>query len=77
MAIELISKIKQKNSGQFFLVDASDIDVCSGNESSVYPDTSLDATLEAYLFNIDYDTLLAFDTSETVIGSSSTTAVLG
>ena len=41
MAIELISKIKQKNKGKFFLVDATDIDVKSGDENSVYPDTSL------------------------------------
>lgn len=41
MAIELISKIKQKNNGKFFLVDASDIDVKSGNEESSYPSTSL------------------------------------
>lgn len=34
--------------------------------------------LENYILNIDYDTMLAFDTSELVTGStSSTTAVLG
>ena len=32
--------------------------------------------LATYIFNIDYDTLLAFDTSEIVIGAS-TTPVLG
>lgn len=42
MAIELISKIKQKNSGQFFLVDAADIDIKSGGDGSAYPDTSLE-----------------------------------
>lgn len=29
------------------------------------------------ILNIDYDTLLAFDTSEIVIGATSTTSVLG
>lgn len=33
--------------------------------------------LSDYLFEIDYDTLLAFDTSEIVIGATSTTSVLG
>lgn len=47
MAIELISKIKQKNSGQFFLVDAADIDVKSGAENSSYPGTSLENFLNA------------------------------
>lgn len=33
--------------------------------------------LETYIFNIDYNALLAFDTSEIVIGATSTTSVLG
>jgi hypothetical protein len=33
--------------------------------------------LETYILNIDYDTLLAFDTSEIVTGATSTTSVLG
>jgi hypothetical protein len=33
--------------------------------------------LENYILNIDYDTKLAFDTSELVTGTASTTAVLG
>ena len=46
MAIELISKIKQKNGGKFFLVDAADIDVKSGNTDSSYPNTSLSNYLD-------------------------------
>lgn len=38
--------------------------------------TKLD-TISDYVLNIDYDTLIAFDTSEIVIGSSATTAILG
>lgn len=34
-------------------------------------------TLEPYILNIDYETLLAFDTSEIVTGATSTTSVLG
>lgn len=37
----------------------------------------LSAILDTYLLNIDYETLLAFDTSEIVIGAVSTTSVLG
>lgn len=33
--------------------------------------------LETYVLNIDYDTLLAFDTTEIVTGATSTTSVLG
>jgi hypothetical protein len=33
--------------------------------------------LDTYIFDIDYDTLLAFNTSEIVISATSTTSVLG
>jgi hypothetical protein len=33
--------------------------------------------IENYILTIDYDTLLAFDTSEIVTGATSTTSVLG
>lgn len=33
--------------------------------------------IENYILTIDYNTLLAFDTSEIVIGAASTTSVLG
>jgi hypothetical protein len=33
--------------------------------------------IDAYIFNVDYDNLLAFDTTELVINSASTTSVLG
>ena len=53
-------------------------------ESIVVPSTnvthgedSLSNILETYILNIDYNTLLAFDTSEIVIGATSTTSVLG
>lgn len=38
---------------------------------------AMSADLENYILNIDYDTLLAFDTSEIVISAISTTSVLG
>lgn len=54
-------------------------------ESTIVPSTrvthgtdSLSDILETYILNIDYDTLLAFDTSELVSGGSiNTTAILG
>lgn len=53
-------------------------------ESIVVPSTRvthgedfLSNILETYILNIDYDTLLAFDTSEIVTGATSTTSVLG
>ena len=38
---------------------------------------TLSQLLEQYILNIDYDTILAFDTSEIVFGNVSTTSVLG
>ena len=53
-------------------------------ESIVVPSTRvthgeslLSNILETYILNIDYDTLLTFDTSEIVTGATSTTSVLG
>jgi hypothetical protein len=37
----------------------------------------LSELIDTYILNIDYDTLLAFDTSEIVTGVTSTTSVLG
>ncbi len=62
MAIELISKIKQKNSGQFFLVDATDIDVKSGGNESVYPDTSLSNYLDGVSSDVEDLQTLVGDT---------------
>ena len=70
MAIELISKIKPKNSGQFFLVDAVDIDVYSGNENSIYPETSLANILIDQILDIDYEELLAFDVTEIIFNQT-------
>lgn len=48
MAVELISKIKQKTGSKpFFLVDLSDIDYRSGDEYSSFPETSLENFLKA------------------------------
>lgn len=33
--------------------------------------------LDSYIFNIDYNSLLAFDTSEIIFGSAGTTSILG
>ena len=38
---------------------------------------TLSQLLEQYIFNIDYNTTLAFDTSEIVFGNASTTSILG
>lgn len=38
---------------------------------------SLSTILENYILNIDYDTLLSFDVSEIVVGTTNTTSVLG
>ena len=38
---------------------------------------TLSQLLEQHIFNIDYDTILAFDTSEIVFGNTSTTSILG
>lgn len=53
-------------------------------ESIVVPSTKvthdesfLSNILDTYIFNIDYETLLAFDTSEIVINTATTTSVLG
>jgi hypothetical protein len=40
-------------------------------------DDLLSDILDMYILNIDYENLLAFDTSEIVIGATSTTSVLG
>lgn len=43
----------------------------------MHDESILSDILETYILTIDYDTLLAFDTSEIVIGATSTTSVLG
>ena len=43
----------------------------------VHGEDFLSNILATYIFNIDYETLLAFDTSEIVTGVTSTTSVLG
>lgn len=48
-----------------------------GDETKRKNVVELPFVLSDYLFEIDYDTLLAFDTSEIVIGTTSTTSVLG
>lgn len=37
----------------------------------------VDEIFNMYLLNIDYDTILGFDTSEIVFGNTSTTSILG
>ena len=39
--------------------------------------TLLSTILDTYILNIDYETLLKFDTTEIVLGSGSTSAKLG
>jgi hypothetical protein len=47
------------------------------SDKVMYGNDTLSAVLDTYLFNVDYDTLLAFDASEIVINTTSTTSVLG
>lgn len=72
-------------------ISASDAETLTGmsldeiKESIVVPSTRvihgenlLSNILETYILNIDYETLLAFDTSEIVTGAATnTTAILG
>lgn len=72
-------------------INAKDAETLTGmsldeiKESIVVPSTRvthgedfLSNILETYILNIDYDTLLAFDTSEIIFGGvTSTTSVLG
>jgi hypothetical protein len=71
-------------------ISAGDAETLTGlsldeiKESIVVPSTRvthdeslLSNILETYILNIDYDTLLAFDTSEIVTGATNTTAILG
>lgn len=72
------------------ILNSSDVEIPTSKavlntlESIVVPSTRvthgeslLSNILETYILNIDYDTLLAFDTSEIVTGATSTTSVLG
>lgn len=54
-----------------------DIDVTSMNVMHGDNKILLSTILETYIFNIDYDSLLAFNTSEIVINNANTTSVLG
>ena len=71
-------------------INANDAETLSGlsldeiKESIIVPSTKvkhgenfLSNLIENYILTIDYDTLLAFDTSEIIIGATSTTSVLG
>ena len=71
-------------------INAKDAETLTGlsldeiKESIVVPSTRvthgevlLSNIIENYILSIDYDTLLAFDTSEIVTGATSTTSVLG
>jgi hypothetical protein len=53
----------------------NNINILSTNVT--HGEVSLSDILETYILNIDYNTLLAFDTSEIVTGATSTTSVLG
>lgn len=55
--------------------DAGSADTINGAKN--FTVDYVDSQLDTYILNIDYDTLLAFDTSEIVIGTTSTTSVLG
>lgn len=53
---------------EFFVVDSTRV---------THSENLLSNILETYILNIDYENLLAFDTSEIITGATSTTSVLG
>lgn len=59
------------------VLNSSDIEIpTSSAVVSALADYVKTSDIESYIFNIDYDSLLAFDTSE-VVFSSGTTSILG
>ena len=55
----------------------NDLEFLLDTQYILHNSNTLSQLLEQYILNIDYDTILAFDTSEIVFGNVSTTSVLG
>lgn len=55
----------------------NDLEFLLDTQYILHNSNALSQLLEQYIFNVDYDTILAFDTSEIVFGNTSTTSILG
>ena len=55
----------------------NDLEFLLDTQYILHNSNTLSQILEQYILNIDYDTILAFDTSEIVFGNTSTTSILG
>lgn len=55
----------------------NDLEFLLDTQYILHNSNTLSQLLEQHIFNIDYDTILAFDTSEIVFGNTSTTSILG
>lgn len=55
----------------------NDLEFLLDTQYILHNSDTLSQLLEQHIFNIDYDTILAFDTSEIVFGNTSTTSILG
>ena len=55
----------------------NDLEFLLDTQYILHNSNTLSQLLEQYILNIDYDTILAFDTSEIVFGNISTTSILG
>ena len=55
----------------------NDLEFLLDTQYILHNSNTLSQLLEQYILNIDYDTILAFDTSEIIFGNVSTTSVLG
>lgn len=55
----------------------NDLEFLLDTQYILHNSNTLSQLLEQHILNIDYDTILAFDTSEIVFGNVSTTSVLG
>ena len=55
----------------------NDLEFLLNTQYILHNSNTLSQLLEQYILNIDYDTILAFDTSEIVFGNTSTTSILG
>lgn len=55
----------------------NDLEFLLDTQYILHNSNTLSQLLEQYMLNIDYNTILAFDTSEIVFGNTSTTSALG
>ena len=77
-SVGLMAGITQKDGSDFAMVEAGAVQTREDGTRLDAELQSFQTIVDTYILIIDYDTLLKFDTSEIVIGSSgATTAVLG